>query len=298
MALPPAPTITTILTEAYKRTGLFAPTAADLQRAEDEWLEEVKRDIAGRTRWRILQGVAVVIPTARVGVYAIPMPLLGVSEIWFYDGETKGTAQAGTANTLTLASSTTTDSAKIIGYKIFLTGGLGGGQSNRVTAYNPSTKVATMESNWTTTPDSTTTYMIANTTERLLDGPNPHVSRAGFRQSNRPMQWEEWNNQILLDPIPDLSTYGMEWRGPIDVSLIDETDPKYTRLLREWRTALLYGVMVKKLEQDDDVQGVQLYMGRYEAEIQRLMIQDRHRMRREIGSRAKGFGGMPLPRRI
>ena len=90
----------------------------------------------------------------------------------------------------------------------------------------------------------------------------------------------------------------MEWRGPIDVSLIDETDPKYTRLLREWRTALLYGVMVKKLEQDDDVQGVQLYMGRYEAEIQRLMIQDRHRMRREIGSRAQGFGGMPLPRRI
>jgi len=87
------------------------------------------------------------------------------------------------------------------------------------------------------------------------------------------------------------------------VSLIDETDPKYTRLLREWRTALLYGVMVKKLEQDDDVQGVQLYMGRlymgrYEAEIQRLMIQDRHRMRREIGSRAQGFGGMPLPRRI
>ena len=108
MALPTAPTVSTILTEAYTRSGIPTPTPAQLTRAEDEWLEEIKRDIAERKAWQALQETVVMIPLLNVSVYPVPSPLIRVMEIWWYDGAEKGTAQAGGANTITLTSPTLT----------------------------------------------------------------------------------------------------------------------------------------------------------------------------------------------
>jgi len=72
-----------------------------------------------------------------------------------------GTAQAGATSTITLAASgpsTTDDAYK--GMVIELDGGTGTGQSAVITAYNGTTKVATVAKAWTTTPDVTTTYTI------------------------------------------------------------------------------------------------------------------------------------------
>jgi hypothetical protein len=75
-----------------------------------------------------------------------------------------GTASAGAAGSLTLASSITYD---ITGCFLRTTGGTGGGgtggannQARRITAYNTSTQAATVTPNWETTPDGTTTYDI------------------------------------------------------------------------------------------------------------------------------------------
>lgn len=77
-----------------------------------------------------------------------------------------GTAQAGAAGTITLAS--TAPTFDLAGCIVKTTGGTGGGggsgsqgnQARVITAYNGSTKVATVEPNWETTPDNTTTYAI------------------------------------------------------------------------------------------------------------------------------------------
>jgi len=75
-----------------------------------------------------------------------------------------GTASAGAAGTITLASGTYTG-LNLVGCFIRTTGGTGGGgtggannQARRITAYNTSTRVATVTPNWETTPDNTTTY--------------------------------------------------------------------------------------------------------------------------------------------
>lgn len=70
------------------------------------------------------------------------------------------TAQAGAAGSLTLdaSASATTDFYK--NDLLLLTGGTGAGQSRYITGYNGSTKVATVNSNWATTPDNTTTFAI------------------------------------------------------------------------------------------------------------------------------------------
>ncbi len=71
-----------------------------------------------------------------------------------------GTAQAGAAGSITLAAgeSATTDFFQHT--RILTTGGTGVGQSRYCTAYNGSTKVATVDENWLVTPDVTTTYEI------------------------------------------------------------------------------------------------------------------------------------------
>lgn len=79
-----------------------------------------------------------------------------------------GTAQAGASGTITLAS--TAPTYDISGRIVRTTGGTGGGgtggannQARVITAYNASTKVATVVPNWETTPDNTTTYDILMT---------------------------------------------------------------------------------------------------------------------------------------
>lgn len=76
-----------------------------------------------------------------------------------------GTAQAGASGTITLASGAPAYS--LIGCIVKTTGGTGGGgtggannQARMITAYDTSTKVATIVPNWETTPSSDTTYDI------------------------------------------------------------------------------------------------------------------------------------------
>lgn len=71
-----------------------------------------------------------------------------------------GTAQAGASTSITLpaGASAVTDFYK---YQVVtLTGGTGAGQSRIVTAYNGTTKVATVDSAWATNPSATTTFVL------------------------------------------------------------------------------------------------------------------------------------------
>lgn len=89
-----------------------------------------------------------------------------------------GTAQAGATNTITLMSTTPGNADSYINYTLTLTGGTGSGQERTITAYNNSTKIATVDSDWTTIPDNTTTYTItlqglpSTATVKLYLGPD------------------------------------------------------------------------------------------------------------------------------
>ena len=71
-----------------------------------------------------------------------------------------GTAQAGSASTITLRSGASAANDTYNGQVIFITGGTGVGQSRAISDYVGSTKVATVITNWTTNPDATSTYDI------------------------------------------------------------------------------------------------------------------------------------------
>lgn len=70
------------------------------------------------------------------------------------------TAQAGAAGTITLDASASATTDFYDGMVIYLTGGTGAGQHRLCTAYNGTTKVATVVPNWATNPDNTSTFAV------------------------------------------------------------------------------------------------------------------------------------------
>ena len=75
-----------------------------------------------------------------------------------------GTATAGSANTITLPAGASATNDVYSGQLITLTSGTGVGQSRRIIDYVGSTKVATVDRNWTTTPVSGTGFDITAST--------------------------------------------------------------------------------------------------------------------------------------
>lgn len=290
MAVPVAPTVTSILTEAFKRCGVPVPTQAQLLRAEDEWLGEVLTELQNDKRWHALEETMVVIPEAYVQIIDIPPPLTRVLRMRFYDGDLKGTAQSGGASSITVAAGTGTDGA--LGRKIYLTGGTGLAQNNRLISRVGDTygTVAT----WDTNPDLTTQYMIANL-EYEVNGPQPMVQTLGVGPTNLISYWEEFEGKLRLYPVPNKGTFALEIDGIVDLLLVDETDARLVRVLREWRNPILHGIMtrIKEDQQDDDIA---YHDAKYSAFKHEKMMSDSRQRRRLFGTTSPGPGGLPRRR--
>ena len=71
-----------------------------------------------------------------------------------------GTAQAGTSTSITLRSGASSITDYYKDQVVMITSGTGAVQTNRITAYNGSSKIATVETTWATTPGATSTYVI------------------------------------------------------------------------------------------------------------------------------------------
>ena len=76
-------------------------------------------------------------------------------------GAVTGTAQTGsTSTTIKLATGASSTDDAYNGMYVTLTGGTGDGQERLITDYEGSTRIATVDAAWTTTPDNTSTYSL------------------------------------------------------------------------------------------------------------------------------------------
>lgn len=73
---------------------------------------------------------------------------------------TDGTAQAGGASTITLATTARAVDSYYNNRLITILSGTGAGQERKITGYVGATKVATVDSAWTTVPDATSVYVV------------------------------------------------------------------------------------------------------------------------------------------
>ena len=111
-----------------------------------------------------------------------------------------GTAQSGTATSITLAASASADDEAYTGFYVLVTGGQGAGQSRLITAYNGQTKVATVDEEWEP-PNSSSTYKV----ESLIlagnaDGGTANTIILGSKASNQNDDYQGLTIRLLADP--------------------------------------------------------------------------------------------------
>jgi hypothetical protein len=82
-----------------------------------------------------------------------------------YSSFPTGTAQSGASGTITLSSGSSSSNDFYNDSVVVITSGTGAGQCRRISDYVGSSKVATVGTNWVTTPDNTSVYVILGRVE-------------------------------------------------------------------------------------------------------------------------------------
>lgn len=270
MALATAPTVANLVTEAFAITGHRNPPADLTTRATTRWMQEIAADLhAASATFKDLETDQVTVTTEGNARYDVPSDFSELLEITLLDGsdDERATARAGTASTITLAANDgASDTANRIGKEVLLTGGTGVGQIRTITAFNLTTKMATVDQNWTTVPDATTTYLIVSRYVPLGDDPLTMGIGRSMQQTlrGRPQVAAFLDRQYHLLPVPDKSTYGMRMRYYLDLTQVDLASTRYLRLIQQWENVWLAGLVVRIHQNYDDdryAASLQVYLG-------------------------------------
>lgn len=250
-----------LVNEAFDEAGINSATTAQKTRAGDYFLQFILNDIMnaafreGNTRLKTLQETLLDASVDGQRTLALGESMDEELLVEVLDGSRRSTAQTGTSTSITLVSTDTSTEANAEGRWIFLTGGTGADQIRQITALNTSTLVATVDSAWDTTPDSTTTYLIVDNIYQLDEVHISEIESTTAQGKGRPTAFAKYNRDIIFDRAFDRSTYGIRVRYFMNVHEVDRTEgstSRYTRILQNWQSVLITGVAWKILEDIDD----------------------------------------------
>jgi hypothetical protein len=114
----------------------------------------------------------------------------------------EGLAQAGSNNTITLNSLASASNDVYIGQIVFIRSGTGQDQAKVITAYNGTSKVATVDSNWAVNPDTTSGYIITPTQTDTLTEIGTAVWATGTRTLTAGTKDAEIDNLVTRLGVP------------------------------------------------------------------------------------------------
>jgi hypothetical protein len=275
MSVPSDLTATLIVTEAFNKVGESNPTSSEITRAEAYALRGVISSIyteltmGGSVKLRMLQAVDVQPTIINQSKYSVPSDFDEEVILSILEGDDTGKATAGASTTITL-SGTHTD---VEGNYIFITSGTGVNGLRQVIDYDSTTKVATVDTAWSTNPDATSGYLIA-TTETELDRENVKLAGAlSLNDVGEPttyMKIREGASEYFIFDKPAGAVYGLILRYYVDPNKLDLTSATMTKIYNEWMNALIFGVALQVAVDDDDTKDTKLSR-LYEREVQKLI---------------------------
>jgi hypothetical protein len=287
MAAPTAPTLTTLVAEALKKAGNSNPSSDLTDRAEDKWMEEIKADIWGKVQGKKLKPLL----TSRITVLTDGQPQYdrasdfeeddGKNAMELMWGDKAGTADAGSTTSITFPS-TANYTDDIVGRRLVITSGTGQGGIAWITAYNTSTRVATLGPALTTAPASGSGYLIVEASKPLTQRSLERVRQDGtLKLRGEPAYFvpleSGGSRSFLLAPVPYRNISGLsfvlqEWyyvhllKADLDGDVVERT-------YLEWRNVYEAGLIWKSyIDDEDDQKNVQF--GIYQRELKRLIGND------------------------
>ena len=253
MAVPSDPTRESLILEGMKAGGQYTVTNTDARYTEflaNQW-ETLKTEIWNACRTdRFLESEALMLTTIGYSPVTLPTDFDNDISAYLYDIDDAlaGTAQTGASSSLTLASTFSMTAADMYGRYLFTLSGTGSGQYRQITAYNDTTKEATVGSAWTTTPDSTTTYVISSIFVRLRR--DDYVRAREF--TARPSMYSRLGVSMSVLPAPD-KVYPILLTYRSNLTRLDDTaGTTFIKHLRERRVLWVEGIKTKTMERYDD----------------------------------------------
>ena len=265
MSISTVPTLDILTVEGLKMAGYPNATANDdYQTRAEEWVQELFNDV--RQNWQGRKMKALMIESytvTAIGVsrYANPDDFEAYKDISILFGNISGTAQDGAVGSVTLKATDTTSENTALGRTIVITAGLGVGSASQISAFDTTTKVATVTPNFTTAPDNTSTYMIIdndwNVRQKeisVLKGTSSpfHKGRpTDYFPVGQANADSDETGEFQLFPVPD-KIYPLKIRYYVNPELLDLTTDAnlLTTLYRRWRTVIIQKVMYKAMKTD------------------------------------------------
>lgn len=266
MAIPTAPTIAAVVTEALKRGGRVSPSATQISDATEHQFREVKSDITQRSARHLsleTQYVTATVdgqsrytwPTDADDIRSLTLVYAPTDDYW------QSTATAGAGTTITLSASFSQDATNVRGRFIYLLGGTGANQFAQIISYDNTTKVATVDRTWTTNPAAGTTYHIGVDHRKLytIDKPFGFDTLHAPYSRGTPYHAAPVGREMWLDYATD-RIYALWWDYWANLDLLDEAGTVFLRHLREHRSLWVQGIAVKTMQRYDE--------DRYQLELQ------------------------------
>lgn len=249
----PSLSVSGIMIEGMKRALGRTPSSGEQSRALDYWAEEIKNDLWMESEsHRVLQATALTLLTEGTQRYSTPSDYAELIGMTVLDGDERETAAGGTTTTITLSSNDSNSEEWHISKEIVLIAGAGSGQRSTITAYNTSTRVATVSPAFTSPPNATTNYVIID----YYDG----IDVIGIEQFNeetnqttryRPTKVTEYGDQFYFWGVPD-KTYPVLIRYWVNLNSLDVNSSTFNTALIDWRSLFTQGFFVKTLQNEDD----------------------------------------------
>lgn len=258
MSVPSHQTENNLATEAYKQFGIASPTSAQLTRATTYMFDIIKQEIMNLGReWAFLRREAYLPTTVNVSKIQAPTDFSKLITAQCLDGSRRGTAQAGASTTLTLAAADSGTEGGTEGQMLVLTGGTGANQCRQIKDFDSSSKVATVDEAWATTPSTDTTYLVADSYEWMSDYPvyrREELSRPDVLGRPRALYHmaDDTSGDFYFDTVPD-KIYGINLLYYSDLRKMDTdttVDARYSRVLVLLSDLFILGTRLL-LEQDD-----------------------------------------------
>lgn len=259
-----APSGLSLIQEGMKKALGRTASSGEQARALDNWLPEIKNEIwldDGGSH-KLLEADDLILLTEGTHLYNLASDFDSPKSLVILDGDVRDTAQSGTATTIRLASADGAESAGRIGKEIVTLSGTGSGQKRQITAFNTTTKDATVDSAWSVRPDSTTQYLVVSEyVPLLLIDPTTFAKITDRTHRDRPESGMIWNDQIYVQKVPD-KTYPLWYQYWVNILKVDiaDTNTRHQKMLSNFRSLFTEGVFVKTLQNEDDARFTSEYL--------------------------------------
>ena len=287
MAVPTAPTATTLATEGLKKAGYASPSSSLITRAEDFYMQEVMNDIHILAKKpKFLHTTAVLVLSEGQSRYSNPTDYSSDMEMTLLFGANSGTAQAGSSSSITVGANDSFTPTDIIGQDILILSGTGKGSMSQVVTYSDTTKVATVSPDFTTAPAAASTYVVVDQQKHLAQTPSFEFDRIVDTENElgEPTNFmpigDSNDGEFILYPTPYNSggiTYALRLRYYANIMELDLTSTLISTIYSRLRNVFIAGVKYKQLEDDDDNRQ-QVAKQEYNSILQSVILREQYGM--------------------